>query len=121
LVNDVEEKILSIIGGNRQQLVSLTQRLIRERSVNPPGDETGVAAVLEGELSSCGMTVKEYVAAPRRVNLISVLKGSENRHSFLFNGHMDTVPQGDRSKWTEDPFEGVVRSGRIFGRGAADM
>lgn len=120
-MNNVEEKVLDIIEKRRPQLVSLTQSLIRERSVNPPGDETGVAAVLEKELSSYGMTVEECVAAPKRVNLISVLKGSENRHAFLFNGHMDTVSEGDHSKWTEEPFEGVVKGDLIFGRGAADM
>jgi succinyl-diaminopimelate desuccinylase len=35
------------------------------------------------------------------------------------NGHVDVVPAGDG--WTVDPFGGVVRDGRIYGRGACDM
>ena len=35
------------------------------------------------------------------------------------NGHFDVVPAGDG--WTVDPFGGVVRDGRIYGRGVCDM
>jgi succinyl-diaminopimelate desuccinylase len=35
------------------------------------------------------------------------------------NGHIDVVPPGDG--WTVDPFAGVVRDARIFGRGVCDM
>ena len=35
------------------------------------------------------------------------------------NGHFDVVPAGDG--WTVDPFGGVVRDGRLYGRGACDM
>ena len=35
------------------------------------------------------------------------------------NGHFDVVPAG--AGWTVDPFGGVVRDGRIYGRGACDM
>jgi succinyl-diaminopimelate desuccinylase len=36
-----------------------------------------------------------------------------------FNGHFDVVPAGEG--WTVDPFGGVVRDGRIWGRGTGDM
>ena len=36
-----------------------------------------------------------------------------------FNGHIDVVEVG--AGWTVDPFEGVVKDGRVFGRGACDM
>jgi succinyl-diaminopimelate desuccinylase len=34
--------------------------------------------------------------------------------------HMDVVPEGDRSLWSTDPFEAVVKDGKIYGRGAED-
>src|SRR5438876_8315108 len=38
---------------------------------------------------------------------------------LLFDGHMDVVPPaGD---WTADPFDPVIRQGRLYGRGATDM
>jgi len=35
-------------------------------------------------------------------------------------GHVDVVPEGDRSDWSTDPFAGVVLDGRVIGRGATD-
>ena len=40
---------------------------------------------------------------------------------FAFAGHTDVVPVGDLEKWQHDPFSGVLRDGKLFGRGAADM
>lgn len=39
----------------------------------------------------------------------------------VFDGHLDTVGVGDASAWTSDPFRAVVRGGRLYGRGTADM
>jgi succinyl-diaminopimelate desuccinylase len=36
-----------------------------------------------------------------------------------FNSHIDVVEAGDG--WTVDPFEAVVKDGRVYGRGACDM
>jgi putative selenium metabolism hydrolase len=40
---------------------------------------------------------------------------------LAFDGHVDTVDTGDLSQWRTDPFQGVVKDGRIYGRGAADQ
>jgi succinyl-diaminopimelate desuccinylase len=40
---------------------------------------------------------------------------------FCFAGHTDVVPVGDEAAWSVDPFGGEIRSGKLFGRGAADM
>jgi succinyl-diaminopimelate desuccinylase len=36
-----------------------------------------------------------------------------------FNGHIDVVEAGEG--WTVPPFEGVLKDGRVYGRGACDM
>ncbi len=40
---------------------------------------------------------------------------------FLFAGHTDVVPVGDRSKWLADPFVLSAKDGMLYGRGTADM
>lgn len=117
----LEETVLERIENLKPELVQLAQRLIRERSVNPPGNEIGVARVLGAELSEIGMKVALHHSGPNRVNVEAVLSGSRRRPRFLFNGHTDVVPEGDHSKWTVDPFGGVVKGGLLYGRGSSDM
>lgn len=45
--------------------------------------------------------------------------GRSTRPTLHFNGHIDVVPAGNG--WSVDPFEGIVRDGRVYGRGTADM
>ena len=116
-----EQRVLQSIEGLKPNLISLAQDLIRQRTVNPPGDVTGAANVLQHELSSIGMDTSFHTSAPGYVNVQAILKGSKAKPRFLFNGHTDVVTEGDPSAWTVDPFAGIVKGDLIFGRGAADM
>jgi acetylornithine deacetylase/succinyl-diaminopimelate desuccinylase len=42
------------------------------------------------------------------------------RPTLLINGHIDVVPVIE-DEWTLPPFGGVVRDGRLYGRGSCDM
>jgi succinyl-diaminopimelate desuccinylase len=116
-----ERDVLELIEKSTPDLVRLTQNLIRQKSVNPPGDVSAVAQVLQNDLSQIGMDVTLHTSAPGMVNLQAVLKGAKARPRFLFNGHTDVVTEGDPSAWTVGPFDGTVKGDLIFGRGAADM
>ena len=39
----------------------------------------------------------------------------------MFNGHLDTYPVNEALPWTVPPLGGVLRDGRLYGRGTADM
>ncbi len=54
-----------------------------------------------------------------RMNVIARREGKRPGPCVHFNSHIDVVEAGDG--WTVDPFEGVVRDGRVYGRGACDM
>jgi acetylornithine deacetylase len=47
--------------------------------------------------------------------------GAGDGPSLILNGHIDVVPAGELSRWSVPPFQGSVRDGRVYGRGAADM
>lgn len=54
-----------------------------------------------------------------KANLIASV-GGRDRPGFVLSGHTDVVPV-DGQDWSVDPFEGVVRDDRVWGRGASDM
>jgi succinyl-diaminopimelate desuccinylase len=117
----LEREVLQSIEKSAPRLVVLTQELIRQKSVNPPGDVSAVAQVLQDDLSSIGMDVTLHTSGAGMVNLQAVLKCAKAKPRFLFSGHMDVVTEGDPAAWTVGPFEGAVMGDLIFGRGAADM
>ncbi|MFO0566649.1 MAG: acetylornithine deacetylase/succinyl-diaminopimelate desuccinylase family protein [Polyangiaceae bacterium] len=108
------------------ELVELTQALVRVPSVNPPGEAYRDAATLLGErLGELGYAVGYHEAEGRpehsvrypRVNVLGRL--GDGHPTVHLNGHIDVVPAG--AGWTVDPFAGVVRDGKLYGRGTADM
>ncbi|UUZ66735.1 ArgE/DapE family deacylase [Polaromonas sp. P2-4] len=57
-----------------------------------------------------------------RYNLLARhLPRSRGGRSVLFNGHLDVVPTGPESLWTQPPYVPWVKDGWLHGRGAGDM
>ncbi len=90
--------------------------LIRARSVNPPGDEFRAAKVLTDFCRQLGVPFETFEKVPGRTNVVARI--GQGRPRVLVPLHLDTVPAGDG--WETDPFEPVVKDGRLFGRGAKD-
>jgi len=40
---------------------------------------------------------------------------------IMFDSHVDTVAVNDVAEWTYPPFDGVIKDGRLHGRGSVDM
>ncbi|MDR1765731.1 MAG: YgeY family selenium metabolism-linked hydrolase [Lachnospiraceae bacterium] len=53
-------------------------------------------------------------------NAVGVINGNRPGKCLVFDGHIDTV-QAVESQWSVDPFGGVRKDGRIYGRGTSDM
>ncbi len=123
-----EDAIRARVAARQDELVALTQDLVRIPTVNPPGDAYVPCAELIGNrLKQRGFTIA-YVrgeGAPGdsdrypRVNVIARFEGKRPGPTVHFNSHIDVVEPGQG--WTVDPFAGVVRDGRVYGRGTCDM
>ncbi len=62
-------------------------------------------------------------SAEGRVNVVGRWRGTQagEGHSLILNGHVDVVPTGDLSLWSDSPWSGMIRDGNLYGRGACDM
>lgn len=56
-----------------------------------------------------------------RYNVYATFKGQAGGKSLLFNSHIDVMPADEADGWTNSPYEPVIRDGKMYGRGTADM
>jgi len=97
----------------------LLGKLIRSKSLNPPGDVRECAAVIVEELKRRKLPAETIEEKPGVANVVSGLDGQADGKTLIWNGHFDVVPPGE--DWQSDPFSGEYREGYIYGRGASDM
>ena len=124
----MNEKLLKAVGDRADDLVSLTADLIRFPTVNPPGEAyRPCAEYLAARLKKSGFEA-EFIRAEGtpgdcdrypRVNVVARLDGRSPGPCVHFNSHIDVVEAGDG--WTVDAFAGIVKDGKVYGRGACDM
>ena len=112
----------------RDDLVALTQAMIRIPTLNPPGENyRAICEMLGTRLGAQGFEVKLIRATGTpgdsdrypRWNVVARRDGRHNGDCVHFNGHHDVVEVG--RGWTRDPFGAEVDGDRVYGRGACDM
>ncbi len=118
---------------HQSDLVAFLQKLVRLRTVNPPGENYGeITTLLAEALRSLGLEVRR-VAIPvalqkktqpnhldyPRFNVIGFLDAGAKK-TVHFNAHYDVVPVS--GEWRHgDAFNPVVEGGWVYGRGSSDM
>lgn len=100
--------------------VALTQALVRQNTINPPGNERRCADILARRLEENGFTVDVVEFGDNRASLVARIGGKDGTLPIAFTGHIDTVPLGMRD-WTQDPFGGEIVGDKLYGRGSSDM
>lgn len=107
-----------------EDIISLTQRLVRIRSDYDEGvvaNHKELANFLADYMRKLGMEVHVIEPEPNYPTVIGRLKGTKGKPQLGFQGHYSTVMAGDLSKWTVDPYGGEYKDGRIWGLGASDQ
>jgi acetylornithine deacetylase/succinyl-diaminopimelate desuccinylase len=102
------------------EVLGYARALIAAPSENPGGTEDEAADVASGILTDLAAEIRIVRSEEGRPSVVARI-GSGDRPHLAWNGHLDTVPAGDPSTWSNDPFEGAVVDGRLVGRGACDM
>jgi len=103
----------------RDEVTELLRALLRLDTVNPPGNETLAATLLQRYLADNGVASELVAKTPDRANLVARLPGGDGP-SLLLMAHTDTV-LADPDEWQRDPWSGDLVDGEVWGRGALDM
>ena len=139
LLNAGEEKIISYIRENRDELFCRLSDLVNIDTVNyrTYGNENNGQDYLEKICTELGLTVDRFApetvpgvcghrdyrpgrGADSRANLVAFMDGETTKETIMLASHMDTEYLGDEEKWTDSPLSGAIKNGKLYGRGSAD-
>ena len=124
----MQTPLTKAITAKRDELIALTQDLIRIPTLNPPGqDYLAICEYLDKRLKAHGFETQMIRAHGTpgdstkypRWNIIARREGTHKGECVHFNSHTDVVEEG--KGWTFDPFGATLHDGKIYGRGACDM
>lgn len=99
-----------------KETAALLKELIARNTVNPPGNEFLIAEFLEKYFKKQGIHTKRFEKEKGRTNLLAWI--GRGKPELMIVTHSDVVPAG--SGWKTNPFKGIEKNGRIYGRGAED-
>lgn len=112
----VKEMTDGFIEGSKEEMIEKIIDLIGFPSVTGRTEEN--RACLEYFLKLAeNMGFRTMTTSDFDLGIVEMGQGEETLGILV---HLDVVDIGDPAKWTNDPFDGVVREGYIWGRGAVD-
>ena len=123
------ETIRTRVQDDRSRIVDLLRDKIALASVSAKGI-TGdhmrrSADYVAGQLRQVGVDARVVQATnpdgtPGAFEVIGSRQVDANAPTVLLYAHHDVQPVPDPSQWSTDPFTGVEKDGRLYGRGSAD-
>lgn len=132
----MEKKVRDYFENKRDEITGTTigilENLVRQKTVNvipekltehpyleTRGEEWKVAGIVENWFKEWGIEYEIHEREKGRTNIIGRLgRKKPGGKKLLMAAHLDVVPAG--KGWSTDPFEPVVKEGKIFGRGVLD-
>jgi acetylornithine deacetylase/succinyl-diaminopimelate desuccinylase family protein len=120
-----QDRLCPLIDAMHDAQVDFLRVLVQHPSDNPPGDCAPHAMVAAALLEGLGFTVERHPVPTAVVEANGMISATNLivRRRFgpgpviALNAHGDVVPPGEG--WSVDPYGGVVRDGRMLGRGVA--
>ncbi|MEM2905175.1 MAG: M20/M25/M40 family metallo-hydrolase, partial [Candidatus Bathyarchaeia archaeon] len=113
-------ELKSRIAASEKEIADLTSRLVRFKTVNPPGYTDECVRFIESFFREYGIPTRVYEPEEGKANISASVLG-KRPGKVLWLGHLDVVPEGSLELWQHDPFGGEQEEGRVFGRGSCDM
>ncbi len=96
-------------------LIDLAVGLARTPSVS--GHEEEAVKLAASAMRAAGFDTVHIDRSGNAVGAIGPTRGQ----TIMIDGHIDSIPLHSESRWTVDPFGGVVRDGVLYGLGICDQ
>lgn len=119
-MDELKERVIRRVDEMKDEAIELLADLVKADSINPPGDTRKVIDVIVKKAKTFTENY-EVVASDETAPNIFITLNPGARPQLLYNGHMDTVPIGEKDNWKVDPFGAQIEGNLMYGRGVADM
>lgn len=106
---------------NRAEIIQLCRELVEARSVNPPGDTREVAGVVKRAIEGFGISADLMTKSQTMPSVVARVDSGKPGPHLVQNVHLDTMPAGDESLWSVDPYTLTPKDGKLFGLGIGNM
>jgi len=115
------EKIYNYIEANSEKFIKELVRLVKQPSVSAKNEGLKECAeIVERMMKEVGLSTKVIPEEGGNPVVFGEIKGKKAKKTLLFYDHYDVQPPEPLEEWICDPFSGVVRDGKIYGRGVSD-
>ena len=133
------DRLCDLIDDRKGELFELLCQLIRVNSENfsGHGNEENMAKYLYSMCREMGLETDmfsplelenfeqhpDYLqgrSLENRYNVVARWRGTEDLDKLMLMAHEDTVEIGDEKNWNFPPLGGIIKDGKILGRGACD-
>jgi len=118
------QAVEAVIEKRKQEAVRVLEQLLRIPSISADPDRKNdvrkAAEFVAGQLRDGGVETAEVIATDGHPIVYGEWLGAPDQPTVLVYGHYDVQPVVDPAEWTSDPFEPVIRDGKIWARGSTD-
>lgn len=137
-MSQFHEQISDAVDAARIELIAFLQAMVQTASLSD--HEQDIQNLITQKLRTMGLEVEivpsnfeelrdhpafddDGFSPTERINVVGRWAGTQAGagKSLILNGHVDVVPVGDLSLWDASPWSGVIRDGKLYGRGSCDM
>ena len=118
---EVTSHLLGTIAEQREAIVDLCAQLVAAPSVNPDGDTREVADVVSRALADRGIHSRQEHQVPTMPSVLAEIDSGRCGPHLVLNVHLDTMPPGDESAWSQPVWELTRVDGRLYGLGMGNM
>jgi succinyl-diaminopimelate desuccinylase len=128
---EINKCLQDLINSWQDEILETFKKILRIPAIAPVNDGKGELEktdLIQELLKNWGFdelsrfdALEENAENSVRPNLIARIYGkNESGPTIWAVTHTDVVPVGDISLWTTDPFEPVIKDGKLFARGSED-